>query len=207
VTCLLLIRFCSLLRYVCCWSAFVLCCISYFSTCLQDRDGNVKSHVRTSDMWISHALRGTKCLLWYVNCDVLTRFGTILLNKLMGTTARNAECRMFGRRTGKHDNFFYTLFPICSTGGLRRTFYGIRSAISQSGSWETYDNSVNIILCWDMARSLVILLNSPVSIDDVFVNIKTCRYYQNLIPVPFCPCLDYGWWIRTDHLDGPNKTD
>jgi hypothetical protein len=32
------------------------------------------------------ALPGTKCLLEYVNCDVMARIGRIHLNKFMGTT-------------------------------------------------------------------------------------------------------------------------
>jgi hypothetical protein len=71
-------------------------CISCFDVPLQDGDGSLTSYVRTSEMPACHDLRGRKCLLESVNCDVLARRGTIILNELMGGTGWGAESRMFG---------------------------------------------------------------------------------------------------------------
>jgi hypothetical protein len=68
-----------------------------FDISLQDRDGSVTSHVCASEMRAYYALRGGKCLFKSVNCDVLARMGTTLLNELMGTTGRGAKGRMFGK--------------------------------------------------------------------------------------------------------------
>jgi hypothetical protein len=64
---------------------------------LQNRDGSATSHVCTSEMRAYHALRERKRLFKFMNCDVLVRMGTTLLNELIGTTRRGAEGRMFGK--------------------------------------------------------------------------------------------------------------
>jgi hypothetical protein len=98
------------------------------------RDGGVTSHVRTLKMRADYALCETKCLLKYVNCDALARLITTLLNKLMGTTGRRAEGQMFEARSGTHDNFSYTSFPICLPADCTERFHRVRSRIFRCGS-------------------------------------------------------------------------
>jgi hypothetical protein len=58
------------------------------SILLRDRHGDVALRALSPEMLANHMLRGRKCSLEYVHCDVLARVGTAVLNKFMGTTGR-----------------------------------------------------------------------------------------------------------------------
>jgi hypothetical protein len=71
-------------------------CIGSFRVSLRDRNGSVTPHILGPQIIADDALTRTKCPFEYLNCEAVTRIGTILLNKLMGTTGRAQNVRCSG---------------------------------------------------------------------------------------------------------------
>jgi hypothetical protein len=63
-----------------------IACIKWLSVLLQDKDDSVMLRVLGPEMHADHALQGIKCLLGYMDYDVLAGISTAILNKLVGTT-------------------------------------------------------------------------------------------------------------------------
>jgi hypothetical protein len=108
--------------------------IGPFDVSLQDRDGCVTLHVCTSEMREFHALPERKGLLESVNCDVLARMETTLLNELMGMTGRGAEGQMFGEEVVSISTFSMGYFHSILSADSAKRCHRVLSRRFRSGS-------------------------------------------------------------------------
>jgi hypothetical protein len=94
------------------WMRFT--CISYFKARLRDRDDATTLYVFGLEILADQIFRGTKYFLESVDCKILARIETTLLNEFMEATGRAHDAKYSG--DGMVNNFFYAVIPISIIG-------------------------------------------------------------------------------------------
>jgi hypothetical protein len=144
-------------------------------------------------------LRATK--FRSVNHDVLERIGTTLLNKPMETTGRGGERQLFGGRTGKHNNFFYMLFPGDATGWLRSRSSTLRWPSSKRSHFKV-NHSSNELMIHAILRLTWIRSSFPARLRSFTAIDKKCFQRTRIRTITFeCDSrvqrFDEGYFVRS----------
>jgi hypothetical protein len=150
-------------------------CLSYCLSIIFFVTSNVEAK---EEMRAYYPFRGRNCLFKSVNRDILARMGTTLLNELKGTTGCS------GNEVGSILTFSIGYFQWILSADCVKRFHRVLSQRFRCGLWKTCHCSFNLIPCRDVSRALPMLLNSLISICDIFVNTRRCRCCQSLMPVP-----------------------